>query len=538
MANTLIGFQRLAQMHDIEMALPLFTESKIGTAKQRLVHRGREYRDWTQQYQPADTFRGHFEFGLKYERISLEFFSRLFEKIDPAEIAAWLAEAPMGSYARRTAFFYEWLTGRRIDAPDTAVNVGYADAIDADEYLAAQTPDRIRRWRVNNNLPGPREFCPLIYLGPQHERDWFYDVGAGVKNLDKMFGPELLLRSSAWLTFKESRASFAIEREADKDDRVKRFAAAIAEFSGRLEDPMGVDGLIKLQTAVLGDGALRMGVRRSPVFVGQTTFNSEVVHYIAPSEALVEEMLEGIRLYEVRTRGADPLARAAAISFAFVYLHPLADGNGRVHRFLINHILAADNVVPPNIIVPLSATIAATAAGRAAYDQVLESVSRPFMRRYGNDYRFGNTRRCEDGVVSDFEFLATEDAQHAWRYLDLSDHVRYLSDLLRTTVEHEMAEEAMALRQYDAAREAIKRVVEMPDSDADRIIRSLTGSGWTVSGKLAKTYPEIFTAGGSLYPRHEALVLAVKDAFTQSDSADEISGAEQAVDQPPPDRDR
>ncbi|MDN8793381.1 hypothetical protein Q0M19_14275, partial [Staphylococcus aureus] len=85
---------------------------------------------------------------------------------------------------------------------------------------------------------------------------------------------------------------------------------------------------------------------------------------------------------------------------------------------------------------------------------------------------------------SDFEFLQTDDAQHAWRYLDLSKHVHYLSDVLRQTVEHEMAEEALALRQYDEARTAIKNVIEMPDQDADRIIRSLKQEEWTVSNKL------------------------------------------------------
>jgi hypothetical protein len=51
-------------------------------------------------------------------------------------------------------------------------------------------------------------------------------VAEGVQQLDEAFGPELLLRNAAWLTFKESRASFAIEHEADQSSRVKRFAAA------------------------------------------------------------------------------------------------------------------------------------------------------------------------------------------------------------------------------------------------------------------------------------------------------------------------
>lgn len=79
--------------------------------------------------------------------------------------------------------------------------------------------------------------------------------------LDDAYGPELL-RSAAWLTFKESRASFAIEHEADKADRVKRFAAAISEFSGRMEDPLASGPLLTLQKAVLGDRALRLGIRQ------------------------------------------------------------------------------------------------------------------------------------------------------------------------------------------------------------------------------------------------------------------------------------
>lgn len=236
-------------------------------------------------------------------------------------------------------------------------------------------------------------------------------------------------------------------------------------------------------------------------------------------------MLNALRSFEIRTRGADPVARAAAVSFAFVYLHPLSDGNGRIHRFLINHLLAADGAVPANIIIPVSATIAGTARGRAEYDHALEVISKPFMQRYADSYRFGPQRTCPDGVISDFEFLQTDDARHAWRYLDLSKHVHYLSDVLRQTVEHEMAEEALALRQYDEARTAIKNVIEMPDQDADRIIRSLKQEEWTVSNKLRKSLPQIFEEGGALFAHHSRIVAAVRAAFEET-REDSTPGAE------------
>ena len=511
--DTLLGFHRLAQLHAIQLVQPLRVRSQLGTVRRHTVVDGQEVRTWPAQYRPAGTFRGHFEFGLKHERLHFEFFSRLFDCLPAQEVAAWVQNEPTGSYARRTAFLYEWFTGQRLDVLDTAPNVGYVDAIDAKRYLVAQQPERVRRWRVNNNLPGLRDFCPLVWLGLEAERGWLYDVAAGVQQLDDTYGTELLLRSAAWLTLKESRASFAIEHEADKHDRVQRFAAAMGAFSGQMQDPLLSHNLLMLQKAVLGESALRLGIRRSPVFIGQSTLRAQVVHYIAPSEELVDGMLDALHSFELRTRGANAVARAAAVSFAFVYLHPLADGNGRIHRFLINHLLAADKAVPAPIVIPVSATIAGSAKGRAAYDQVLEVFSRPFMQSHADGYRFGPQRTCPDGVVTDFVFTQTQDAEHAWRYPDLTEHVRYLSAVLRQTVEHEMAQEALALRQHGAARAAIKILVEMPDQDADRIIRALQQSQWTVSHKLRKELPEIFGEGADLLALQAQMVAAVREVF-------------------------
>ena len=513
MANQLLGFQHLAQQHGIELVQPLFSLSQLGAVRQRALTPQGETLTWPPQYAPPNHFAGHFEFGLKYERLNLEFCSRLFAHLGPADITAWVQHEPTGRYARRTAFLYEWLTGQTLPVPDTAANVAYVDAIDSSSYLSAPKPERVRRWRINNNLPGTPAFCPMVYLGPDAQRDWLFDIAASVQALDAAYGPELLLRSAAWLTFKESRASFAIEHEANKTDRVQRFAAAIRQFSGRMPEPLATPALLTLQKAVLGDKALRLGIRQSPVFVGENSFRAQVAHYIAPDCAMVPGMLAALQAYELKTRGAHPLARAAALSFAFVYLHPLADGNGRVHRFLIHHLLAADGAVPANLVVPVSATIAGSAKGRADYDSALELFSRPFMRRYADAYRFGPRRTCPDGVESNFQFLQTEDAQHAWRYPDLTGQTHYLSAVLRHTVEHEMTAEAQLLRQYDSALQALKTVIEMPDADADRIIRSLKQENWAISNKLRKAYPQLFQEDGPWFDLHAPIIQAVRAAF-------------------------
>lgn len=122
MSETLFGFHRLAEMHSIQLVQPLFTRSVLGPVRRRETARDQEIRIWTAPYRPTDNFRGHFEFGLKYERLNFEFFSRLFQCIEPQEVASWVRDEPTGAYARRAAFLYEWFVGRQLDVPDTAPN--------------------------------------------------------------------------------------------------------------------------------------------------------------------------------------------------------------------------------------------------------------------------------------------------------------------------------------------------------------------------------------------------------------------------------
>ena len=53
-------------------------------------------------------------------------------------------------------------------------------------------------------------------------------------------------------------------------------------------------------------------------------------------------------------------------------------------------------------------------------------------------------------------------------------------------------------------------MLEMPDQDANRIIRSLKEQGWQVSVKLKKAYPQLVDAH-----RAERVVEAVRSAFEE-----------------------
>ncbi len=78
-----------------------------------------------------------------------------------------------------------------------------------------------------------------------------------------------------------------------------------------------------------------------------------------------------------------------------------------------------------------------------------------------------------DGVVSNFVFSREDHARPLWRYPDLGAHVVFLSGIIDRTLTEQMREESRYLRSHGQARRALKEIVEMPDPQADRVLRSI-----------------------------------------------------------------
>lgn len=488
--SDLAGYQWLSEFTGIVPVQPFAVKSQLGGVR-RTVHNADHTRieTYPQSMRPAATIDAHLMFAFRYEVVHLEFLSRLFQRVDPSILEGWSRREPAGQYARKACFLYEWLTGATLSLPDVSAG-NYVDALNPDEYLVATRSVNVQRWRVRDNLPGTREFCPLVVRTDLVRAYENYDCTKALADLEIAFGAEVLLRSAVWLTIKESRASFLIEREERHVDRVRRFAAAMERRCGKAEDPFDVETLTQLQTEILGE-ATRYGVRKSPVFVGHNDSFEPVVDYVAPDWKVTPELLRGLAKTMDRTRQGSPVIRAAVASFGFVFIHPMADGNGRISRFLVNDVLRRDGAVPEPFILPISATITNSTHERVGYDRVLERFSRPLMQRYADRYRFGTEVECEDGIRTNFEFDAYDEAMPVWRYPDLTAQVEYLGHVLKMTIEREMSAEALFLRDMERARDAVKNYLEGPNSDIDKIIRSLRENQWRVSGKLVKAYPQL-----------------------------------------------
>lgn len=502
-----IGYRWLAERYGVTAVQAFRTDSAIGRSRATVRENGYVHEQYPPAARPVASLAAHLTFALKHEGVHLEFLARLFDVVPAAELEAWVAAEPTGQYARRAGFFYEYLTGRALQFPGVVAG-NYVTALDEERYLTAVRATNHPRWRVRDNLPGTREFCPLVLRTSAVRQAEAYACADHLADLEAEFGADVLQRSAVWLTVKESRASFAIEREERHVDRVRRFAAAMERWCGRHEAPLSDAALQALQAEILGPRATRYGIRRSPVFVGEVDGFREVVHYIAPHWDDAPQLLAGLRDCAARTAGRAALVRAAVLSFGFVYIHPMSDGNGRISRFLVNDVLRRDGAVPEPFILPVSATITSSAIKRRGYDQVLELFSQPFMRRYTDAWRFGPELRAEDGVRYNLQFDRYADALHAWRYPDLTDHVEYLADTVRVTIEQEMRKEAGYLRSLRLARERVKQVIEGPDTDIDRIIRSVRDNGGQVSHKLAKEFPALADSTTAA-----ELIEALQDAF-------------------------
>lgn len=494
-----IGGAWLAQVYGVLPLGRLPVMSQMGGRRATQVNEDFRLETYSEPMRPAAEPTAHLQFHLRHEVPHLEFLARLFERTGPSFVQAWIEAEPTGQYARRAAFLYEWLSGDLLEVPER-LGGNYVDAIDEAKVVAA-TSDRVikvQRWRVNDNLPGTREFCPIVVKTEAMEKASALDVPRLFGELTEEFGEDLLLRAAVWMTLRESKASFAIEGEADRVGRVQRFADVMARRTGQGEVPLSDAALAALQQEILGERTTisHFGVRQSPVFVGEMVRYQEVIHYVAPAADEVGTMLEGLRVFLERTEGQSPVMRSAVAAFGFVYIHPLADGNGRVHRFLVNDILRRDGVIPDPVILPISAVITDDAGERRGYDRVLDQVSKPLMQAVREHVAFESTQTTyPDGVVSNFVFHAVDQARPLWRYPDLGPHVLFLANIIGRTLTEQMREESRYLRTHTRARAALKEVVEMPDHQADRVLRSIEQNHGELSNVLAKEVPILTQPG-------------------------------------------
>ncbi len=456
------GYAALIDAYRLPVPLPR-TLTAIGERHRILEQEG--WRIMTPRHAPRQSLDGHLTFALKNEGLDLAVLKRLFEAVGPERIEALVREAPTGSYARRIWFLYEWLTGARLSLPD-ATGGRYVDALDTDLQYGIEG-ETAARYRVRNNLPGSPDFCPLVFRTEAIDRFLALDLAARAQEVVAAVPRDLLARTAAFLLLKDSRSSYAIEGENPPHDRIQRWGRAIAEAGRHALDHVE---LLRLQRIVIGDERfVRMGLRDEGGFVGKHDRETRMPlpdHISARPEDL-PSLIGGMIAFD---RGPalrlDPVIASAVLAFGFVYAHPFDDGNGRIHRYLIHHVLAERGFNPPGVVFPVSAAILDRVDD---YRGVLESYSArvlPIIQWEPTD-RF-NVRVLND--TGDF-----------YRYFDATPHAEFLYECVQRTIEMDLPAEAGFLRRYDAFSQDIEMLFDMPGSTIDLLFRFLHQNGGRLS---------------------------------------------------------
>lgn len=417
----------------------------------------------------------HLEFGLKYDDLNLDFLKTVFNNIPQEDVVSYIAAKPKGIYQRRIGFLYELLTGIQLPLENIS-KTNYVDLIDADKYITG-TREKVSRWWINDNLPGTSEFCPVIRKTKQLKENTRIDFKQLVQELTKEFPPDIFYRAVNSLYKKETKSSYQIEREQPTADRIDRFVS-ILERAGEesLQSLLNEAALTKLQNAIVDPRFAVAGFRKDQNFISSTNYNfKETYHYISPPPSFIPSLMNGLAVSAQRIKEEHPIVQAATIAFAFVFIHPFEDGNGRIHRFLIHDLLTRNHVVDKGMIIPISAHMLNHIK---EYDQILEKYSKPLMQK------------IEFKVNPNQSITITNPnkVEGYYRYPDLTEQSIYLARIIKETIEEDIYNEMDFLMKYDEIKSAIQRIVDMPDRQMDRLIKYIHSN----HGKLSKRKREKF----------------------------------------------
>ena len=473
---------------------PPAVESYVGAGARRTEHQGgRIIEFYPRRYATDSSVVAHLRFALRHEPVDLGVLVAAFNVLAPAELETWVRTEPTGGYSRRAWFLYETFTGKTLDLDD-ARSGNYVDAFDSAQHVVADGRNSPRH-RVVDNLLGGKGLCPTVRRTPRLVEQMEGRLDTEAQALVDRYDPIVLTRAVNYLYAKETRSSFAIEGETPSASRTERFIAALRAAPGF--DPMDKNALIRLQGDIVDPRYAAHDWRACQTFVGETVGGyREEVHFICPRPEDVPDLMEGWMALTRRTVNGrvDPVVAAALAAFTFVFIHPFEDGNGRIHRFLVHHVLAKRGYTPDGVIFPVSA---AMLRDRRSYDAVLETFSRPLFDA------------IEWHWTSNQEISVTNDTNALYRYFDATAYAEYLYDRVADTVRLDLRDELGFVSVYDRACDAVREIVDMPDRRVSLFVRLCMQNGGRLSAAKRAQFAEL--TDGEI----AALEAAVQTAMTE-----------------------
>ena len=466
-----------AIIENLKLPIPFPNGLSLITEKSKKYNK-EDWKVFPASYQPEETLYKQLVFAIKYEGINLLVFKSLFDTVSKENIEATLNIEPMGQYSRKIWFLYEWLQQEKIEVQVDLKKRKYIPLLDVNMQYAIEGKESSRH-KIVNNLPGTRDYCPLIFKTEKLETHINANITGKKNALLNNIHKDVLQRASSFLLLKDSKASFTIEGENPGNNRAMRWGKAIGQAG---QKPLSIEELIRLQQIVIENSRfIEMGIRKKDGFVGEHDRNTgePIPDHISAREEDVERLLKGLIATNeaLQDQTYDAVLAAATIAFGFVFIHPFIDGNGRLHRYIIHHILAKKELTQQGVIFPVSSSILDHIDD---YKTVLESYSHPIM----------------DHIIwketGDHNVKVTNNTVDFYRYFDATKQAEFLYDCVEDTLERVIPEEVRYLQSYDAFKRYLDNHYEMPDKMVAILVRFLEQNGGLLSKRaLKKEFSEL-----------------------------------------------
>lgn len=384
---------------------------------------------------------------------------------------------PNSIYGRKLGHLWEALHQQRLPGlGEPGVAAAYAPLFEPAQYFVGQA-QRDARWRIEFNGLGDLHFCPVVRKTPALMALIDKDILGQAQAFAESVGEAMLERALNWAYLSETEGSFAIEGEAPSADKAALFAALLRR--AHEQRPLTEAWLVELQNAAISnpfDKAVQFRTEQNRL--QRDVPGAAGVTYVPPVPELAVTLMNGLmRLTNQRAAELDPLVHAAVVSFAFVFIHPFMDGNGRLSRYLIHHCLGQSGRLPPQFLLPISV---AMKRHEADYLNALTAFSKPARQlcqvTWGGDEHYT------------YEWAPEADTW--FRYMDLSDAATFTLAMAEASLDTHMRQEVEFLGLFDRVKRYINERHDLRGSDLANLIVTIFQNGGTLSNNRRKRYAD------------------------------------------------
>ncbi len=427
----------------------------------------------------TQTLLDHVLFALKHEGVNLQVLAQALPKVPAHDLVVGIHAAPTGAYIRVACFLWEFFNDTQLQGLPV-ISGPTVDVFDASRYITTKGT-RNAKWRVNFNGLGSLSYCVTVQRTPAIEALLAADILSNAHRFVAALAPMAAERAMSWAYLHETQSSFAIEKELPSHTKAEAFVALLKQASQAelLDEPY----LVALQNVCMTNPLdLAAEYRHQQNWLRGPLRGAVGVTYVPPPPEWVPGLMDDLLAFaNDAPKQIDPLVCAAVVSFAFVFIHPFMDGNGRLSRFLFHHALCRSGQWGNGLLLPVSV---AMKRNEGQYLEALQSFSRPARQAWDVTW-LGD---------DEFDFRFKSDAS-VYRYWDATACVAFGLDMAQQALNIDLKDQAEFLAQFDVIFKAVDERFDVRGNDLTILVLACLQNDGKVSAnrrkKFSDTVPEL-----------------------------------------------